>query len=67
MQGDEGEFLRGPQDDLFRDAGDVDADHRGDERELRGEVPRGRAVDGVAGRAALEAQLGGDRLGVQAQ
>ncbi len=47
--------------------GEVHADHRGDEGELGDEVPGGRAVDGVADTAVLEAEVLGHGLRVKAQ
>jgi hypothetical protein len=67
VEGDEGELLRVPDDDLLGDPGEVDTDHRGDEGELGGEVAGGRAVDGVADAAVLEAEVLGDRLRVQTE
>ncbi len=62
VQGDEGELLRVPDDDLLGDPGEVHADHRGDEGELRHEVAGGRAVDGVRDGAVFEAEVPRHRL-----
>lgn len=67
VEGDEGELLRVPDDDLLGDPGEVDADHRGDERELGDEVAGGRAVDGVGDGTVLEAEVRGDRLRVETE
>ena len=58
------ELPRGPQADLLAEAGQVHADHRGDEEELGDEVAVADRVDGVGDRR-VEAQLGGDRVRVQ--
>ena len=44
---DEAELRGRPEDDLLGQPADVDADHRGDERELGDEVAGGGAVDRV--------------------
>ena len=66
VQRHEAELAGRPEDDLLGEPADVDADLRGDEGELGDEVAGGRAVDGV-GAGAGEAELGGDRLGVEAE
>ncbi|CVN93909.1 Uncharacterised protein [Streptococcus pneumoniae] len=66
VQRHEARLLGGPEDDLLRDAGQVDADHRGDPRELRVHVAGGGAVDRVP-HGRLEAELGGHGVRVQTQ
>ena len=63
---DEAELAGRPEDDLLGEPADVDADLRGDEGELGDEVAGGGAVDRV-GAGAGEAELGGDRLRVEAE
>ena len=50
VERDEAELARVPEDDLFGDAREVDADHRGDEGELGDDVAARGAVDRVLGR-----------------
>ena len=66
VEGDEAELLGRPQDDVLGDPGQVHPDHRGDEGELRCDVPGGRAVDGVLHRSA-EAEVGSHRTRVKTQ
>ena len=66
VEGDEPELLGGPDDDLFTDARQVDADHGRHPAELRHQVPGGGAVDGVLHRS-LEAQLRRHLGGVQTE
>ena len=66
MQGDVAEFRGAPDDDVLGEPGQVDGDHREDERGLGGKVPGGGRVDRVVG-GARETQIHGDRLGIQAQ
>ncbi len=60
------ELGRRPEHDLLPQPGEVDAEQRGGEAELRGEVAVADRVDRVV-RGPVEAELGGDRVGVQRQ
>ena len=66
VERDEAELLGRPEDDLLGDARQVDRDHGRDEGELGDDVAGGGAVDRVLDRA-VEAQVGGDGLGVEAE
>ena len=66
MQRDITEFRGAPQDDVFGQPGQVDRDHRQDERGLGGEIPGRSGVHRVVG-CRGEAELLGDRVGVESQ
>ena len=60
----ESELLGCPEADLFPEAGQVDADHRGNEEEFRREVAVGHGVDGVRSSRG-ESKLSGNSLRVK--
>ena len=66
MQGYKGEFLGGPENNLFRDTGEVYRNHGGDPGELGVDIAGGGAVDGVVG-CGVEAQVSCYGFGVQPQ
>jgi hypothetical protein len=66
VEGDVAELGGRPEDHLLGDPGQVDGGHRQHERRLGREVAGRGAVDGV-GRRRVEPELGGHRLGVEAQ
>mgnify|MGYP000231651441 CR=1 FL=1 len=66
MQLDVAEFRCAPENDVFGEPGKVDGDHGEHEGRLGREITRRRGVDGVVG-GSVEAQVRGDRVGVEAQ
>src|SRR5690606_23827034 len=60
VEAHEAELLGRPHGDVLAQPGQVDAEHRGDDRELRADVAGRGAVDRVLYRA-VEAELGRDR------